>query len=255
MCIIWGNEMIKHISGDLYQIGESISGEGGWHEAVRVYVLLNDGCPLLFDAGSHIHSEEILADLKDLLGQDKPGYVFLTHTELPHTGNLSTILKHWPETKLVVSSEILPHVELPWWVTEDQVLYGYAGTEGEYGGRHISFLSGILKDQPGTHWMYDQITGALFTADAFGYLFPEEADNQCDDELDEGIPIDWLSRYHKSAFRFLPYVSADKLIADIDKVFKKRDVKIIAPTHGNAIRGDLDQCRSRFNEMMQEICQ
>ena len=38
--------MIKYISGDLYQIGESVSGKDGC-VAVRVYVLLNDGCPLL----------------------------------------------------------------------------------------------------------------------------------------------------------------------------------------------------------------
>ena len=64
----------------------------------------------------------------------------------------------------MVSSGILPHVELPWWVTQEQVTYAYAGTEQRYGGRHISFLDGILKDQPGTHWMFDAVTGALFTA-------------------------------------------------------------------------------------------
>lgn len=247
--------MIKHITGDLYQIGDAVSGHDGWHEAVRVYVLLNDGNPLLFDAGSHIHSAQIMADLKALLGDVAPAYVFLTHTELPHTGNLSTIVKTWPDVKLVVSSGILPHVELPWWVTDDQVMFGYAGTEENYGGRHISFLDGILKDQPGTHWMYDAVTGALFTADAFGYMFPSDADEKCDDEMDGGIPQDWMTRYHQSAFRFLPYVSADKLTIDIDKVFAKRDVRIIAPTHGNAIRGDVPQYRLRFNQMMQEICQ
>ena len=246
--------MVKHITGDLYQIGASVSGEGGWREAVRVYVLLNDGRPLLFDAGSHIHSGEIMSDLRSLLGETTPSHIFLTHTELPHTGNLRVILEAWPEVKLVVSSEILPHVELPWWVSEDQVMYGYAGTEEDYSGRHISFLSGILKDQPGTHWMYDGVTGTLFTADAFGYFFPDDADDKCDDELAEGIPVDWFGRYHASAFRFLCYVDSDKVIADIDKVFAKRDVKVIAPTHGNAIRGDIGQCRMRFGEMMREVC-
>lgn len=245
---------IRHVDKDLYQLGGSVAGQEGWHEAVRVYVLLNEGSPLLFDAGSHVHAHNIMADLRELLGDTPPSHVFLTHTELPHTGNLSVILKEWPNTKLVVSSGILPHVELPWWVKPEQVEYAYAGTEKDYGGRSIYFLDGILKDQPGTHWMYDEATATLFTADAFGYLYPEEADLAFDDELDDGVPMDWFKRYHEGAFRFLPQVDASKVNADIDKVFAKRDIDIIAPTHGNALRGDIGQCRARFNQAILEIC-
>lgn len=245
--------MLRHVVDDLYQIGESVAGRDGWHEAVRVYVLLNDGCPLLFDSGSHIHRGQIMAELKKLLGDTAPGYVFLTHTELPHTGNISAILKAWPDAKLVVSSAILPYCELPWWVKKEQVQFGHAGTEGSYGGRNISFLDGILKDQPGTHWMFDRQTRTLFTADAFGYFFPQSADTQFDDELENGIPADWLRRYHQSAFRFLELVNTSKVNADIAKVFAKRDVGVIAPTHGNAIRGDIGQCVERLNQAILEI--
>ena len=247
--------MLRHVTGDLYQVGESVEGEDGWHEAVRVYALLNDGCPLLFDAGSHIHRGEIMGDLKKLLGDVAPGFVFLTHTELPHTGNLSAILEEWPEVKLVVSSGILPHVELPWWVKPEQVLYGHAGTSETYGGRQISFSDAILKDQPGTQWMFDETTAALFTADAFGYMFPATADEKFDDELDDGIPKNWLRDYHHSAFKFLEMVSGERVNADMEKVFAKRDVSVIAPTHGNAIRGDIDTHVNRLGEAISEICQ
>jgi len=247
--------MLRHVRDDLYQIGESVAGRDGWHEAVRVYVLLNDGCPLLFDAGSHIHSGRIMADLRHLLGDTAPGYVFLTHTELPHTGNIRTILDAWPGARLVCSSAILPHVELPWWVTEDQIHYGYAGTDENYGGRRIQFLDGILKDQPGTHWMVDDRTGTLFSADAFGYLFPAAADRAFDDELDGGVPGDWLHRYHASAFRFLPLVRGERVKADIAKVFARREIKILAPTHGNAVRGDVVRFVDRFNQAITDICQ
>lgn len=246
--------MLRLVTDDLYQIGETVAGKDGWLEAVRVYVLLNQGCPLLFDSGSHVHSTQIMTELKSLLGDTPPGYVFLTHTELPHTGNINAILDTWPETKLVVSSAILPHVELPWWVTSEQFQFVYAGTNEVYGGRQISFLDGILKDQPGTHWMFDAQTKTLFTADAFGYFLPQSADLMFDDELADGIPLDWLKRYHASAFRFLPMVSGSKVNVDIAKIFDKREVKILAPTHGNAVRGDVIQCVRRFNQAILEIC-
>lgn len=246
--------MIRHVRDDLYQVGESVAGNDHWLEAVRVYVLLNDGCPLLFDAGSHIHRVSVISDLKELLGDTAPGYVFLTHTELPHTGNMSAIAKTWPDIKFVVSSAILPHVELPWWVTEEQVEYGYAGTNGIYGGRPIGFSDGILKDQPGTHWMFDAKTGALFTADAFGYFFPDSADHKFDDEIEGGIPQEWFYHYHESAFKFLPLVPGDRVNADLQKVFAKRTVKVIAPTHGNAIRGDVPNHVKKVNQAISGIC-
>lgn len=247
--------MIRNVRGDLYQVGESIEGNDGLHEAVRVYVLLNNGCPLIFDAGSHIHRGKIMDELKQLLGNTSPGFVFLTHTELPHTGNLSAILKEWPETMLVVSSAILPHVELPWWLKEDQIQYGYAGTNETYGGRRISFSDAILKDQPGTHWMFDEETGTIFTADAFGYLYPQEADLKFDDELEDSISKEWFKQYHESAFRFLKMVDGTKVNSDITKVFEKRKVDVIAPTHGNAIRGDIETNINRIKQAILEICQ
>ena len=136
----------------------------------------------------------------------------------------------------------------------ETVKFGYSGTNEVYSGRRITFLDAVLKDQPGTHRIYDARTGTLFTADAFGYLFHETADPYLDDELEDGIPADWLRRYHKAAFRFLKLSSGAKVVADFDRVFSNRDVSVIAPTHCNAIRGDLGQCRQCFNDVILEIC-
>jgi len=103
--------------------------------------------------------------------------------------------------------------------------------------------------------MFDEQTGTLFTADAFGYLFPQSADAKFDDELENGIPVEWVRRYHESAFRFLPQVRSAKVNADIAKVFAKRNASVIAPTHGNAIRGNVDQHVKRISQAMLEICQ
>ncbi len=246
--------MLRQVVGDLYQVGESVAGKDGWHEAVRVYVALNDGAPLLFDAGSHLHREPILRALKELLGEAVPVAVFLTHTELPHTGNLGAILEQWPRITFTVSSGILPHVELPWWVRADQVRYAHPGSTETYGGRSISFSDGILKDQPGTQWLFDEKLGALFTADAFGYLFPLEGDRVFDDEMEDGVPTEWFRRYHEAAFRFLPMVSGHRVNADLDRVFSKRGVRAIAPTHGNAIRGNVALHVDRVKQAMLEIC-
>ena len=141
--------MAIYVSGDLYQIGESVGGSHGLRVAVRVYVLLNDGNPLIFDAGLHLHTAPIMADLKALLGEIKPAFVFLTHTKLAHTSNMNAIAREWPEIKFVVSSGILPHVELPWWVKPETVKFGYPGTDEVYVRRRITFLDGHIERPAG----------------------------------------------------------------------------------------------------------
>ena len=130
----------------------------------------------------------------------------------------------------------------------------YPRTDEVYAGRRITFLDAILKDQPRTHRMHDGRTSTLFTAYAFGYVFPEAADPYLDDRLEDGIPADWLRRYHEAAFRFLKLSAGAKVVADFNRVFSNRDVSVIAPTHGNAMRGDLGQCRQRFTDFMLKIC-
>ena len=58
--------MIRHLAGDVYQIGEFVDGLLG-HEAVRVYVILNDGRPILIDCGSHLHRRVIMTELEFVL--------------------------------------------------------------------------------------------------------------------------------------------------------------------------------------------
>ena len=82
--------MIQHVKDDLYQIGEHVQNEYGF-EAILTYVLLNEGNPILIDCGSHIHRESVMAQLSELLGNTTPEYLFLTHSELPHAGNIAAV--------------------------------------------------------------------------------------------------------------------------------------------------------------------
>ena len=82
--------MIRNVSQDLFQIGNCVAGQSGY-EAVRVYVILNEGHPILIDCGSHLYRVELMQELETLLGTTTPEYIFLTHSELPHSGNLQKI--------------------------------------------------------------------------------------------------------------------------------------------------------------------
>jgi len=226
--------MIRNITADLYQIGECVPGETG-HEAVRVYVMLNAGRPILIDCGSHLHHATLMEELERLLNDTNPEYIFLTHSELPHTGNLQAIVKKWPQIKVIVSNVMLPYIEILPVLPLDQIAVVNPGTTQKFAGRKLTFLSAFLKDQPGTHWIYDADTGTLFTGDGFGYYHPDGECELFSSEVPGGIPEEGFRAFHQNAFRFLRWVVPEKLYRDLDRLFERYEIKIIAPIHGNAI--------------------
>jgi flavorubredoxin len=245
--------MILYVAGDLYQISECVPGAIG-HEAVCVYVLLNDGHPILVDCGSQLHRSEMMHQLETVLDGTAPEFIFLTHSELPHAGNLQKIAEKFPSIQVLVSNVMLPYIEIAPILPLNQITSVVAGKTLEFAGRKLAFLDALLRDQPGSQWIFDDSTGALFSGDGFGYY---HAPGMCDlfgDEPPDGVPLKYIESYHRSAFRFLEWVIPERLGRDLEKLFQRRDVRVIAPTHGNAIRSAIPAHVERLKRAVENIC-
>ena len=127
--------MLRNITADLYQIGECVSGEHG-HEAVQVYVLMNNGHPILIDCGSHLYRSRLMQALENLLDGGSPAYIFLTHSELPHSGNLQIVADKWPDIRVFVSNVLLPYIELAPVLPLSQITTVSPGTVLDFDGRN-----------------------------------------------------------------------------------------------------------------------
>ena len=233
--------MIQHIKDDLYQIGEHVQTEHGF-EAILTHVMLNDGDPILIDCGSHIHRGSVMNQLHELIGEAVPEYLLLTHSELPHAGNIAAIAERWPDIKVIVSNVMLPYIEVLPVLPLEQIEQVVPGTRIEFPTRTIEFVDALLKDQPGSHWVHDSRTGTLFTGDGFGYFNDEYAIDRLPETDANGGGVSQLAfeQYHKIAFRFLRWIRPERLAVDLRKMFANRKVQVIAPIHGNAIRGDIE---------------
>jgi glyoxylase-like metal-dependent hydrolase (beta-lactamase superfamily II) len=74
------------------------------HSAVPIY-LLDGPSPLLFDAGFtgllHLYEKEI----KNVLGERSPAFLFLTHSHWDHVGSGAYLKEIWPDMKIAGSIE------------------------------------------------------------------------------------------------------------------------------------------------------
>ena len=74
------------------------------HSAIPVYVM--DGVhPLLFDAGFTFLGELYAGEIKKILGDRQPEYLFLTHAHFDHCGSVSILKKHFPLMKIIASQK------------------------------------------------------------------------------------------------------------------------------------------------------
>lgn len=245
--------MIKHVTDDLYQIGEHVAGGYG-REAVNVYVLLNDDRPILIDCGSHLHNTSIMAEMEQVLAGRAPEYIFLTHSELPHAGNIASVAEKWPGIHVLVSNVMLPYIEVLPVLPLSQISQVVPGHTISYPGRTLTFVDALLKDQPGSQWIYDSRTQTLFTGDGFGYYTTAARIDRFGDELAGGVAVEQFAAYHQTAFHYLRWIKPDRFNADLDRMFANRPVSVIAPIHGNAIRAEIPTHVDRMKAAIEQIC-
>jgi glyoxylase-like metal-dependent hydrolase (beta-lactamase superfamily II) len=81
------------VSDDFYVVGSS---------RMPVY-LLDSSVPVLFDAGLTAFAEIYVRDIKKILQNRPPGYLFLTHAHFDHIGAAGYFKRIWPDLKIAGS--------------------------------------------------------------------------------------------------------------------------------------------------------
>jgi flavorubredoxin len=160
-----------------------------------------------------------MAELASILDGVKPVAVFLTHSELPHSSTLRTVSETWSGIQVDVSTIMLSYIELAPAVPIDQITNVKPDTTINFDGRDLILLDALLKDQPGSQWIYDPMTKILFSGDGFGYYHAPGKCHAFSGELAEGIQTEQFQAYHHSAFRFFRWVKAERFNSDLDRFF------------------------------------
>jgi len=70
------------------------------HIPQSIYLLV-DEYSLLFDTFSPASTDEVLDEVKEILGERDLDYLVLSHTDVPHAGNTKAILDTYPGAQLI----------------------------------------------------------------------------------------------------------------------------------------------------------
>ena len=143
---------------------------------INAYVLMAEE-PVLIDTGLGIDREAFLDALASILDPSALRWVWLTHDDADHTGNIQRVMELAPQAKLVTHAFSAFRMSTWWPVPMDRVHAVRFGDRVPVGDRTLRAVAPPLFDNPLSTGLLDEATGTLFSVDSFGALLPEVTDD------------------------------------------------------------------------------
>lgn len=164
--------------------------------------------PMLVDTGLAALEKEFMSSLRAVIDPAELRWIWLTHTDPDHVGNLRAVLDEAPRARVVTTYLGMGKMNMLG-LSPERVFLLNPGQSLELGDRRIQALRPPTFDAPETTALYDPVTEVLFSADAFGALMPAPAESAADvgsEDLREGARIwatvdaPWLSLVAEAPF-------------------------------------------------------
>ena len=214
------------------------------------YLFLDDKTFLIDTLGPKQH-HTMMEALSDLLDGRSLDYLWISHTELPHAANTSTIKKAHPDMEILT---VGGHDHYAVHGLGDATLLNY-GDKVELGYHSIEIIEPLFVDHALTQWIYEHTTGFMCPVDWALNVQNEQQSFRFMDEMEEvGYSAEQfkevVSTTNRTVFAWLRWADPDETADRIDAFFNKYDVKIFAPSHTNVIRKDMDKYQAALREAM-----
>lgn len=157
--------------------------------------LLKGREPMLVDAGLAALSDDFAARLGDEIDLEDLRWIWVSHTDADHVGNLDRILDAAPEAVVITSFLGAGKMGMMGIGDPARIRLAQPGDTIEIGGRSLHVVRPPYYDAPETLGFFDAADRVLFSADAFGALLPGPVDRLDDvppETLREGL-LAWSS--------------------------------------------------------------
>lgn len=216
------------------------------HYHVSCYLVVGSTRTILVDTGDPAHRGIVLQQVSSVLGGRDLDYVFPTHPEIPHAGNLPALLDKYPGAKVVgdVRDYALHYPEYV-----DRLQAQEAGSSLDLGDRVFRFLPAYIRDLENTLWGHDSESCMMFVSDGFSYIHDVPAPDGDDDEpvhlpgqcsllsgeMPEPPTVDQAAYGTGRALYWTKFVDVSYAFTQIEKALDELPTRLIGPAHGNVI--------------------
>ncbi len=228
------------LGNDLYYVGGSDRTLSLFESAYPVprgvsynsYVLLDEKT-VLFDSADKSISDVFFENLEHALGGRQLDYFVIHHMEPDHSACFEGVMKRYPNVKVVVNQKTAVMLGNYFSNQPNELVLVKDGDELSFGKHQFRFVFAPMVHWPEVMLSFDETTGTLFSADAFG-TFGALSGNLFADEVD--FEREFLSDARRYYFNIV-----GKYGVQVQAVLKKAaglPIKTVCPLHGPVWRKD-----------------
>jgi hypothetical protein len=191
--------------------------------------------PMIVDTGTPANRQKWLEDAFSIVEPEDVKWVFLSHDDVDHTGNLDQVMEACPNAQLVCNWAMIERhtncFQFPLarcrWIMDGDTL--------DIGDRQLLARRPPVYDSPTTRGLFDPTTGVYWSVDTFATPLPDPGLGVAD--LDAEFWDFGLALFALGAVSpWLSLVDADKYARYVDQT-QGLDIKTVAACHSPVIEG------------------
>ena len=172
--------------------------------------------PVVVDTGEAANEAQFLADVFSVVEPDDVRWVFISHDDIDHTGNVNAPMDACPNATLVLNwfmtERMGPSLAVPpsrWrWVGD--------GESFDVGDRTLHAVRPPIFDSPTTRGLFDPVTGIYWASDSFATPMLTPVRDVA--ELDADFWTDGIVTFNHYISPWLPLVDERRFQQTVDRV-------------------------------------
>jgi flavorubredoxin len=189
--------------------------------------------PVLVDTGAPVCREQYLDDLFSIVAPEDVRWVFLSHEDIDHVGNLEAVMDACPNATIIgswflmerMSSEGLCVPPMRWrWIGD--------GESFDVGDRVLQAVRPPLYDSPTTRGLFDPTTRVYWGSDCFATPVLRAAATI--DELDPGFWSEGFAMFQAYNSPWVSLVDPERYRAEVERV-ARLGIRTVASCHSPTI--------------------
>lgn len=180
-------------------------------------------------------TDEWLESLEKALNGRKPDYLIISHLEPDHAYNIGTVIKKYPNIKLVGNNKTFAFLPQFFDIEdlEERKVEVKEGDTLELGKHKLHFIIAPMVHWPEVMMEYEETEKILFSADGFGKFGTLDTDE------------DWDCEARRYYFNIVGKYGMQ--VQSVLKKASKLDIKTICPLHGPILRENLEHYINKYD--------
>jgi flavorubredoxin len=223
------------IAPDTFLIRQLI-GEGEAPVDVPVNAMVIRGAePVIVDTGGPNNRERYLDDVFSLVDPTDVRWVFLSHDDVDHYGNLQQVLEACPYATLVSNFFIGERLSVLFELPLHRTRWVNDGERFDVGDRTLVAVRPPVFDAPTTRGLFDTRTGVYWASDAFASPLLVPVDDAAD--IDPDFWVEGFNHFARMVSPWIALADPARFAAEVDRVRALRPT-VVAGAHTPPLRGE-----------------